>query len=65
MEQNPNGRRSVAYFSMELGIDKHGVSHPELYRWIDFFIRDKHAAVYEFWCEMHKGTHEMLWEYPA
>ena len=42
-----------------------GVSHPDLDHWIDFFIRDKHAAAYEFWYEMHKGIHEMLREYPA
>ena len=42
-----------------------GVSHPDLDHWIDFFIRDKHAAAYEFWYEMHKGIHEMLREYPS
>jgi len=42
-----------------------GASHPDLDHWIDFFIRDKHAAAYEFWYEMHKGIHEMLREYPA
>lgn len=42
-----------------------GVSHPELDRWIAFFTRDKHAAAYEFWYDMHKGIHEMLREYPV
>lgn len=42
-----------------------GVNHPELYRWIDFFTRDKPAAAYEFWYEMHKGIHEALREFPA
>ena len=42
-----------------------GVSHPELDHWIDFFTRDKHAAAYDFWYEMHKGIHEMLREYPV
>jgi glyceraldehyde-3-phosphate dehydrogenase (ferredoxin) len=42
-----------------------GIRHPELDHWIDFFTRDKHAAAYEFWYEMHKGIHEMLREYPA
>jgi hypothetical protein len=42
-----------------------GVSHLELDRWIAFFTRDKHAAAYEFWYEMHKGIHEMLREYPV
>ncbi len=42
-----------------------GVSHPEIDRWIDFFTRDKHAAAYEFWYEIHKGIHEMLREYPV
>jgi glyceraldehyde-3-phosphate dehydrogenase (ferredoxin) len=42
-----------------------GVNHPELDHWIDFFTRDKHAAAYEYWYEMHKGIHEMLREYPV
>jgi glyceraldehyde-3-phosphate dehydrogenase (ferredoxin) len=42
-----------------------GVNHPELDRWIDFFTRDKPAAAYEFWYEMHKGIHEVLREFPA
>jgi glyceraldehyde-3-phosphate dehydrogenase (ferredoxin) len=42
-----------------------GIRHPELDHWIDFFTRDKHAAAYEFWYEMHKGIHEMLREYPV
>lgn len=42
-----------------------GVSHPELDHWVAFFTRDKHAAAYEFWYEMHKGIHEMLREYPV
>ncbi len=42
-----------------------GVNHPELNHWIDFFTRDKHAAAWEFWYEMHKGIHEMLREYPV
>jgi glyceraldehyde-3-phosphate dehydrogenase (ferredoxin) len=42
-----------------------GLSHPELDRWIDLFTRDRHAASYEFWYEIHKGIHEMLREYPV
>jgi len=42
-----------------------GVSHPELDRWIDDFTRDRHAAAYEFWYEIHKGIHESLREYPV
>ena len=42
-----------------------GVRHSELDYWVDFFNRDKHAAAYEFWYEMHKGIHESLQEYPA
>ena len=41
------------------------LNHIELNHWIDFFTRDKHAAAYEFWYEMHKGIHEMLREYPV
>ena len=42
-----------------------GVGHPELDRWIDDFARDRHAAAYEFWYEIHKGIHENLREYPV
>ena len=42
-----------------------GVNHVELDRWIDWLTRDKHAAAYEFWYEMHKGIHESLREYPV
>jgi glyceraldehyde-3-phosphate dehydrogenase (ferredoxin) len=42
-----------------------GLESPELDRWIEFFNRDKHAAAYEFWYEIHKGAHEMLREYPV
>jgi glyceraldehyde-3-phosphate dehydrogenase (ferredoxin) len=42
-----------------------GVNDPELDHWIDFFTRDRHAAAYEFWYEMHKGIHEMLREFPV
>jgi glyceraldehyde-3-phosphate dehydrogenase (ferredoxin) len=42
-----------------------GTSHPELDHWIAFFTRDKHAAAYEFWYELHKGIHETLREYPV
>jgi glyceraldehyde-3-phosphate dehydrogenase (ferredoxin) len=44
-------------------IDK--TKHPELDRWVEFFTRDKHAAAYEFWYEMHKGSHELLQEFPG
>jgi len=36
------------------GVNCHVLDH-----WIDFFSRDKHAAAYDFWYEMHKGIHEM------
>jgi len=42
-----------------------GVNDPELDHWIDFFTRDRHAAAYEFWYEMHKGIHETLREFPV
>ncbi len=42
-----------------------GVNHQELDRWIEFFARDRHAAAYEFWYEMHKGSHETLREFPV
>ena len=38
---------------------------PELDRWLELFDRDKHQAAYEFWYEMHKGTHETLREFPV
>lgn len=42
-----------------------GVNCHVLDNWIDFFTRDKHAAAYDFWYEMHKGIHEMLREFPV
>ena len=42
------------------GVNCHVLDH-----WIDFFSRDKHAAAYDFWYEMHKGIHEMLREFPV
>ena len=41
-----------------------GVKHDALNYWVEFFERDKQAAAYEFWYEMHKGIHEMLREFP-
>jgi len=41
-----------------------GVEDKSLNDWIDFFERDKHAAAFEFWYEMHKGIHETLREFP-
>ena len=32
--------------------------------WVDFFEKDKSAAAFEFWYEMHKGIHETLREFP-
>ena len=37
----------------------------KLQDWIDIFERDKPAAAYEFWYEMHKGIHESLRDFPA
>lgn len=42
-----------------------GLDSSELDQWIEFFDRDKHAAAYEFWYEIHKGIHEMLRDYPV
>lgn len=47
--------------------DKKALDHiddPRLDHWIECFDRDKHAAAYEFWYEMHKGIHETLREFP-
>ena len=41
-----------------------GIKSDELNHWVDFFTRDKNAAAYEFWYEMHKGIHEILREFP-
>ncbi len=41
-----------------------GSNSPDLDYWIGFFDRDKHAAAYEFWYEMHKGIHEVMREFP-
>ena len=42
-----------------------GVEHEELDRWIEAFDRDKNSAAYDFWYEMHKGTHEVLRDFPV
>ncbi len=44
--------------------DIDGVSHPELDQWNDFFTRNRNAAAYEFWYDMHKGIHENLRDFP-
>lgn len=41
-----------------------GIENPELNQWLEFFERDKQAAAFEFWYEMHKGVHETLREFP-
>jgi glyceraldehyde-3-phosphate dehydrogenase (ferredoxin) len=41
-----------------------GVNHEELDHWISLFDKDKTAAAYEFWYEIHKGIHESLREFP-
>jgi len=40
------------------------VEDESLNDWIGFFERDKRAAAFEFWYEMHKGIHETLREFP-
>lgn len=40
------------------------IENKELDHWVSFFERDKYAAAYEFWYEMHKGIHETLREFP-
>ena len=42
-----------------------GDQHEELDRWIELFDQDKNAAAYEFWYEMHKGSHEVLRNFPV
>lgn len=42
-----------------------GIENNDLDHWLGLFERDKHAAAFEFWYEMHKGTHEMLREFPG
>jgi glyceraldehyde-3-phosphate dehydrogenase (ferredoxin) len=41
-----------------------GIQNAHLDHWIEFFNRDKRAAAYEFWYDMHKGIHETLREFP-
>lgn len=45
--------------------DTEGVSDGELDYWLRFFDRNKQDAAYEYWYEMHKGSHQVLREYPA
>jgi glyceraldehyde-3-phosphate dehydrogenase (ferredoxin) len=44
-------------------VDK--VQDPELDHWLNLFDKDKHQAAFEFWYEMHKGTHEILRDFPV
>ena len=62
-ESERNMDMVVTFLKNKKEIDE--VNHPELDHWIDFFTRDRHAAAYEFWYEMHKGIHEMLREFPV
>jgi glyceraldehyde-3-phosphate dehydrogenase (ferredoxin) len=41
------------------------IQEPDLDHWLDLFDKDKHQAAFEFWYEMHKGTHETLREFPV
>ncbi len=41
-----------------------GLEDEHLDYWLDFFERDRHAAAFEFWYEVHKGIHETLREFP-
>ncbi len=41
-----------------------GIQDDDLNYWVEFFERDKYAAAYEYWYEMHKGIHEILREFP-
>jgi len=40
------------------------IRNPDLDHWLDLFDNDKHRAAFEFWYEMHKGTHETLRDFP-
>ncbi len=42
-----------------------GEQNEKLDRWIELFDQDKNAAAYEFWYEMHKGSHEVLRDFPV
>ncbi len=44
-------------------VDK--IQNPDLDHWLALFGKDKHQAAFEFWYEMHKGTHETLREFPV
>jgi glyceraldehyde-3-phosphate dehydrogenase (ferredoxin) len=41
------------------------IQNPDLDHWLDLFDKDKHGAAFEFWYEMHKGTHETLRDFPV
>ncbi len=41
------------------------IQDPDLDHWLALFDKDKHQAAFEFWYEMHKGTHETLREFPV
>ncbi|MEE4364956.1 MAG: aldehyde ferredoxin oxidoreductase N-terminal domain-containing protein [Desulfotignum sp.] len=41
------------------------IQDPDLDHWLALFDKDKHQAAFEFWYEMHKGTHEILRDFPV
>ena len=44
--------------------ENEGIQNHDLNQWLEAFDRDKRAAAYEYWYEMHKGIHETLKEFP-
>lgn len=52
-----------AFLKKKKEVDK--AADAALDRWIELFCKDKNSAAYEFWYEIHKGSHEILREFPV
>jgi glyceraldehyde-3-phosphate dehydrogenase (ferredoxin) len=60
-ESDRNADFVLSYLQRQQEVE--GIRHGELLNWIDEFRKDKHAAAFNFWYEIHKGTHESLREF--
>jgi glyceraldehyde-3-phosphate dehydrogenase (ferredoxin) len=60
-EAERNADFVLAYLQRQHDVE--GVRHGDLLRWIDEFRKDKYAAAFNFWYEIHKGAHESLREF--
>jgi glyceraldehyde-3-phosphate dehydrogenase (ferredoxin) len=56
-ERNVDFVRAAIVRQHEVG----GHTGEDVDRWLDAFGRDKHAAAFDYWCEIQKGIQEAFW----